>query len=147
MEEKKKTSIKTIIITAIITLILSIGTQAIIYFSTKQDLTLVFYDIECVNEKVTDTYSEEYVIAYVRLNSKNNHTLEVRDFTTYYNSKQQEAVKVEYFNQSIRTQFETYPNQPILKVYFKMPHKEVKDFMSIKYKNTTMQIGQFATEK
>ena len=143
MEKSKKKKIYIIIAICIGITVIGIS----IYFITNPKLTIVFYQVECTNEGVTQSYTEEYVCAYFRLNTKGNHKLDVQDFSIYYNGKWQKASKAEYFGQTISVDFYTYPNQPILKVYFNIPHSVTESVVFTKYKNTEMRIGEFATTR
>lgn len=146
MEDKK--SIKgPVILSVIITFICTSILGIIIYFVSKPTLTIVFYDVECIEMSITENYKEEFVCAYFRLNSKENHRINVKDFSILSNGKYEEATNVEYFNQNIRTNFETYPNQPTLKVYFRVPHSAIEKVTFVKYKKTSMRIGEFVKTK
>ena len=153
MSENKITKkISIITITAIITLILTVGVGLICYFSFRPKMTIVFYKAECVEEPVPTNEDEEYVCAYFRLNSDRKFTLSVDDFyifNTYtYSFKFEKATRVEYNGQSTQTSFETNPDIPIqqiIKVYFNVPHSLVTKLTVItRYKETEMQIGEFA---
>lgn len=139
---------KHIVLTAILAMLCTLLITSILYVSLKPDyLYIVFYKTECVKENVTETYQEEFVCAYFRLNTKYNHTLKVNDFSILYDGKYKEASKVEYFDQSISTVFYTYPNQPILKVYYRVPHTEAEGVVFVKYKDSVMRIGELTIEK
>lgn len=138
----KKIFIKPIAISVAITILIMSLFGTVLYFSLRTTLTIVFYDVECVNVKITDAYTDKFVCTYVRLNTENNHVLNVNDFSILNNSYEK-AVYVEYFDQTIRTEFKTYPNQPILKVYFRVPHSVAEKVVFIKYKDKEMRIGEF----
>lgn len=146
MEHKNKKS-NIIVITILITIACIGIIETLLYYSLRKNLTLVFYDVECVEDTITDNYSEEYICTYFRLNSKYNHNLKVGDFSIFYDSKFQEAAAVVYFDQQIKTTFETYPNQPQLKVYFKVPHSVTEKPITLKYQDTEIMIGGFAKSK
>lgn len=119
----------------------------IIVFTPNKKLTIVFYQTECVEENITENYKEKYVCAYVRLNTETNHYINVKDFYIYNSGEYTVASKVEYYNQSINTIVYTYPNQQILKIYFNVPHSVAESVVILKYKNSTMRIGEFVTTK
>lgn len=143
---KTKKLIGIIALSVLTTIICITILNLILYVTLKKDMTIVFYKTECVYEQITENYNQENVCAYVRLNANKNHILNVDDFSILYDAEYTKAIKVEYFNQIIRTSFQTYPNQPILKIYFNVPHTITEQVIFIKYKNTNMRIGEFATD-
>ncbi len=142
-ENKSIIIITTAIATFIITALLSI----ICFFCLKPKMAIVFYDIENVQEEIIPDYSEEYVCAYFRLNSKNNLILDVKNFSIRENGIWKKAFQVEYFDQIIKTTFQTYPNQPILKVFFNVNYSNIEPVAFVKYKDTQMRIGELAYTK
>ena len=132
-----------IAVTVIITLIITVGITLICYFSLRPKMTIVFYDAEYVMEPIGPDYYQEQVNAYFRLNSDDNLTLEVKDFSILNNGKWEEALKVEYSGRNIKTSFKTDPNKPILKVCFYVPNSTIESGAIIKYKDREMRIGEF----
>lgn len=145
--ENRKSKFKLILITAILTSILISVLNVIMYFSLKPSLTIVFYETEYVEKQITESYSETYFCSYFRLNSNQNHKINVKDFSLLTNGEWEEAIFVEYFDQIIKTSFETYPNQPTLKVFFRKNDELYDSVIFIKYKDTKMRIGEFVQTK
>lgn len=143
---KTKKLIGIIALSVLTTIICMIILNLILYITLKKDMTIVFYKTECVYEQITENYTQENVCAYVRLNANKSYMLNVDDFSIFCNAQYEKATKVEYVSQIIRTSFQTYPNQPILKIYFNVPHSITEHVIFLRYKNTDMRIGEFAMD-
>lgn len=145
MESNK--NIKKTLLIIFLTFICTILLMLIFYFIFYPTLTIVFYKTECADIQISNTYSDKYLCAYFRLNTDNNHRLNVKDFSILDDGEYKQATFVEYQNQTIKTNFETYPNQPILKVYFKVSNGTQDPVIFIKYKNTKIRIGELVKTK
>lgn len=140
-------NIKKTLLTIFFTFICTILLMLIFYFIFYPTLTIVFYKTECADIQISNTYSDQYLCAYFRLNTDNNHRLNVKDFSILDDGEYKQAIFVEYQNQTIKTNFDTYPNEPILKVYFKVSNKTQNSVIFVKYKDTKIRIGEFAKTK
>lgn len=143
MSDNKKRELLISILTALITVVLTICITLACCYLLRPTLTIVFYDTECVKEEIAPNYYEDYVCAHLRLKIEKGHTLQVKDFSIFDNGKWVKATKVEYFDQIVRTSFEIILNQPLLTVYFHVPHSVTDSVVFVKYKDTEMRIGEF----